>query len=331
MNEHPHQAGLIWAITGASGFVGTNLSQHLGRHQVPLRLLVRTTRPVGVEATTVEGDLASRAALSLLTRDADVVVHAAAYVHRPTPSHSEQEACWQTNVEGTRHLLDAIADNGRDSFVIFISTVNVYKPDDGPLREGSVLGPNSVYGSTKLEAEKLILSACKQGRIRAAILRPSVIIGPGAPGNVGRLISMAKRKVFLQVAGKEVRKSLLPVENLIAAIEAVAAEQPSGGIFNVAGGDPMSLSEIRQTLSETLRTRLLTIPLPFLLLRLMEPVFRVAGPVLPTAGRLRDQILTYARPVIVDDTKLRTEIPYSDEITPRDALRRQIISAVEQS
>ena len=290
-----------------------------------MRLLFRAPVPLPFPATAVQGDLFDDAALSELVTGADVVVHSAAFVHRNTRSAREHDLCWKTNVDGTRRLIDAVARSGSDPFLIYVSTVSVYDAQRETLTEETATLPANVYGRSKLQAEQDILEACTAGKLRAAILRPAVVIGPGAPGNVARLIAMARKGFFLSDGSGRVRKSLLPIENLIAAIEAVATLEPPVAVFNV-GGDPLTLGEIRETIQRGLGSKARAVPLSPLRL-LTSPLLEPARKMLPPLRRVSEQVSTYTRSVVVDDTKLRAETSYHPVISPAESLLQQTLAS----
>ena len=66
-----------------------------------------------------------------------------------------------------------------------------------PITEETVSLPNSPYGMTKLEAEKLIRAwVSEDDERRAIIIRPTVVFGPGSKGNVFRLIRQIEKGLF---------------------------------------------------------------------------------------------------------------------------------------
>src|SRR5450755_2038262 len=175
----------LWAVTGASGFIGAALLRSLDVDGVPVRTLSRTPldRPDHLAA-----DLRDPVAIRQLVQDASVVVHLGAYVHRSVRSPESRAECDAINVGGTRLLVEAIAAAPSAPFLIFISRANVYAPSGRAVDESAPLGPSAAYGQSKLDAERLVLAA----PIRATVLRPAIVFGTGAPGNLERLIRMIR-------------------------------------------------------------------------------------------------------------------------------------------
>jgi len=234
----------LWAVTGASGYLGRALRADLDESAIPSRGLARRG---GVELVA---DVRDREVVRSLVRGASVVVHLAAYVHRAQRSKEAVQECWSINVDGTQTLIDALTALNPNAFTIFVSSANVYGPSDGMVDELSRPNPCTPYGRTKLEAEGRFRDAVQTSRIRGCILRPALIFGPGAPGNLGRLASMVRSGWVLEIARGEQRKSIVPVSHAVGAIRAVASQQTAcnGEVINVAG-EAFTIHEIVSTLA----------------------------------------------------------------------------------
>ena len=118
---------------------------------------------------------------------------------------------YKNNVNGTLSVLEAIKGSDVKNF-LFSSTAAVYK--DGNLRvtENSKISPKSIYGKTKVKAEKLIRTKCKKLGINYGILRYFNIAGASPSGKIGLLnksdnlfknysSQIVKKKAILKVYG----------------------------------------------------------------------------------------------------------------------------------
>jgi nucleoside-diphosphate-sugar epimerase len=246
----------LWAITGASGYLGRALRADLSVAGIPSRGLARAGAEIA--ADTRDSD-----AVRALVRGADVVVHLAAYVHRAARGRAARNECWSVNVDGTQAVIDAVAAESPSAFAIFVSTANVYGPSEAPLDEASPCRPATAYGQSKLEAEGRFLSAVRSGAIRGCVLRPAVIFGPGAPGNMARLAAMVCSGRVVQIAHGAARKSIVPVSTAVGAIRAVATAQAAvnGEVINVAG-EPLRIAEIIDRLAAARGAAPRTISIP---------------------------------------------------------------------
>ena len=170
-------------VTGATGFLGTNLVHALVERGHQVRALVRPGRGVrGVlqgDVETVMGDLGDSSALRRMMQGCDWCFHAAASYHLWLPDYRPMYAA---NIEGTRHVLEAAVACGI-SRVIYTSTVGcigiphtrngrVIPSDESTVQPASERF--SHYKRTKWEAEKLALEFAARGA-------PVIIVNPTAP------------------------------------------------------------------------------------------------------------------------------------------------------
>jgi nucleoside-diphosphate-sugar epimerase len=164
-------------ITGATGKVGSRLTQRLTRHGHQVRALVRDpTRNVeglGAAAELAQGDLLDTESLAAAVRGVDAVVHCAAFFRGAT-----SEQAHSVNDLGTQHLANAARDASVKRFV-FTSTGLVYGPNHGrPVREDDPCAPVDGYPQSKLAAERFLLA--REG-LDVRVLRLPFVYGDGDP------------------------------------------------------------------------------------------------------------------------------------------------------
>lgn len=298
-----------WAVTGASGYIGT--------------ALCRTLVAQGHDVRTLVGDVRDAAAVEQLVATADVVVHLAAYVHRRASSRAQQRECHAVNVEGTRVVTDAVMRRAPAAFLEYISSANVYGPSTTAAVETVVLEPRTFYGRTKVEAEQVVRDAIARG-LRAAILRPAMVFGPGAPGNLARLVGFVRRGVVLMLGSGENRKTLAPIERLVAAMIAVASAQEitAGEVYNV-GGTALSLKTILDTIADELAVKPRTIRLPLAPVKGAAWLFDTLTGWTP-APSVRQMVETYVAPSLIDDSKLSQLPSFRDQTDATERLRATV-------
>ena len=130
-----------YLLTGGSGRLGTELRKLLPGVIAPPRQELDVTKREQVKR--VLGQCRP-----------EVVVHAAAYTD-VAQAEVQKEACWQTNVEGTENICQALRET--PAFLVYISTDYVFSGQRGNYREDEEPGPPSnYYGCTKLEAENRV-------------------------------------------------------------------------------------------------------------------------------------------------------------------------------
>lgn len=237
-------SGGLSLVTGASGFLGGRLAARLAAAGAPLRLLSRfpAERPPVGRVESLAGDIGDPARVRQAVEGVETVYHAAALV----PGRGTDAEMRETNVEGTRHVVEACLEAGVRRLV-FVSSIAAYGV---PLRpvvdEGAPLGGVDAYGSSKSAAEAIVRERCR-GRMEFAILRPCQIYGPGdGTGFTPRLVRLL-RAPLLPVASPPRPFSLVHVEDVVdALIEAGTRPGVRAGAYNIASGPPTSLRELAE-------------------------------------------------------------------------------------
>ncbi|CAH0047147.1 unnamed protein product [Clonostachys solani] len=176
-------------ITGASGFVGQNLVQHLlddesGQYSLVLTDIVLPTVPKGVKwpdkAKCIQADLFSDAA-AVVYEDIDAVY----MFHGIMSSAAEADfdLGMRVNVDSTRSLLEVLRKTRPGVKVIYTSAGAVHGGKiTEPVTEGARTTPQSSYGCEKMICEYLINEYHRRGFINALVFRlPSISVRAGKP------------------------------------------------------------------------------------------------------------------------------------------------------
>lgn len=205
------------AITGATGFVGTHLTEVLTQLGKPLRVLARQPDKVRFnDVDIVAGDLSSAAALAALCKGANTVIHCAGKV--AACSREEFEAA---NVAGTQAMVGAASLAGVTRFVHVSSLA---------AREPSV----SDYAASKRAGEDLV--SCLGDGCSWAILRPPAVYGPGDRATLP-LIKQLTQRLAIVPGTAQGRASLIHVRDLATAIAYLALEAPlEGTVYELDDG-----------------------------------------------------------------------------------------------
>jgi len=167
-------------VTGGAGFIGTGLLRRLLQEQTEKRLEIRAldVRPNRVGGyTSIQGDILDVPVLEQAMKDCDIVVHLAAFLGVRL-SDRDRLKCLETNITGTRNVLDACLANDVRK-LIFTSSSEVYGENGTePFSETSPLCPKSVYAVSKLAGEEYIQAYATRYGFDYSILRPFNVYGP---------------------------------------------------------------------------------------------------------------------------------------------------------
>lgn len=277
------------ALTGATGFIGQWLLRELPKRGYRLRVLLRRPSAVPMEAASaVVGDLARPQNMAAALADADAVIHSAGVAH--AMSGLPEDDYRVLNTEATIGLARAAQRAGAKRF-IFLSSIRAQSGPtaDHVLTEDLPPQPTDAYGRSKLAAEQ----GLAQLDLDWVALRLVLVYGAGVKGNMAELLRFARAPYPLPLGGLRGRRSLLALDNLVAAIDTVLAapgrlRQP----LIVADPGALSIPEMIAALRRGLGRSPGLVPLPPALLKAalhvagrMEIYQRLAGSLVaePTA------------------------------------------------
>ncbi len=248
-------------MTGAAGFVGSTLVEHLLRLGWEVRGVDAFTDYYDpmvkhknlesskcnshvelIEADLVESDLHA------LVDNVDVVFHLAAQPGVRMSWSDDFATYVRTNVLATQLLLDAVRDSRIDRFV-YASSSSVYgNSAPVPTPESSDLQPYSPYGVTKLAAEQLCVAYAANFGVPTVSLRYFTVFGPRQRPDMAihRMIEASLTGSIFRLFGDGSQlRDFTFVDDIVAAtVAAASAELAPGEVFNVAGGSSVTVNEL---------------------------------------------------------------------------------------
>ncbi len=170
-------------VTGATGFLGSHVARALLARGEEVRVLVRPSSDLraleGLDAERFQGDLRDRSSLDRAMSSVKRVFHVAADYRLWARDPRE---IYESNVTGTRNLLDAAKSAGVEKFVYTSTVATIAVPREGDLpnetTQSSVSEMIGHYKRSKFEAEQCALSAA-QADLPVVIVNPTTPVGPG--------------------------------------------------------------------------------------------------------------------------------------------------------
>lgn len=228
-------------FTGASGFLGYNI-----------RPILEKSYDVHTIGLTDDDDIKINMAKEVppINTHYDVVLHAAGKAHTVPKTEAEKQVFYDVNYQGTVNLCKALEDAGVPKALIFISTVAVYGCEFGDLiDESHQLNGNTPYADSKIKAEEYLTTWCLDHQVKLSILRPSLLAGKKAPGNLGAMVNGIKKGFYMNIAGGKVVKSILMAEDIARLIPIL---EEKGGIYNVCDTRQPSFGEISMSVAQQL-------------------------------------------------------------------------------
>ena len=232
-------------FTGASGFLGYNT----------LPILIKKYETVHTMGLTDADDIKVNLAKEVppINTHYDVVLHACGKAHVVPRTEAEKQAFFDVNYQGTVNLCAALEKVGVPKSLVFISTVAVYGCESGELiTEEHPLNGEIPYAKSKIMAEEYLTQWCERNGVILGILRPSLLAGKNAPGNLGAMVNGIRKGFYLNIAGGKVKKSILMAEDIAHLLPLVAEK---GGIYNVCDTYQPSFGQIAESVARQLGKR----------------------------------------------------------------------------
>jgi len=310
-------------VTGATGAIGPRVVQALHEAGFSIHTFSRNPPPMDMLPADVEthvGDVTDQSIVQAAMQGIDVVIHLAALLHVVNPPLALQERYEQINVGGTANVVQAAIASGVRRVVLF-STIAVYGYSTGQvLTEDSPSQPDTLYGITKLAAERIVLGARRtDGQPLGTVLRVGAIYGARVKGNYAQLVRALARKRFIPVGAGQNRRSLI-YERDAAQAAVLAATHPAaaGRVYNITDGKYHTLNEINAAMCEALSRKPPRCALPVRPVRLaagiLEDGLRVLGRKSPIGRATVDKFI---EDVAVDGSRIQRELGF----VPRYDLR----------
>ena len=231
-------------FTGGTGFLGKNV--------MPLLQKDYEVTTCGITSEDmIQGNLAKM--VPELLQQYDIVLHAAGKAHVVPKTEEEKKLFFDINYQGTVNLCKALEQVGVPKALVFISTVSVYGCDYGELiTEDHPLNGNTPYAKSKIMAEEYLTDWCNKHQVVLGILRPSLLAGKNAPGNLGAMVNGVRKGFYMNIAGGKVTKSVLMAEDIARLLPLVAEK---GGTYNVCDTRQPSFGELSVSVARQLGKR----------------------------------------------------------------------------
>ena len=222
-------------ITGASGFIGSYLKEHLSGYEISTLSLRDSNwkdQPI----------------------DADVVIHCAGLAHsRGYSSEDYFEINSKLTIDFAQHCMKTV------SHFIYLSSLIVYGEGNvGLINSNSPLEPISAYGKSKVEAEKGLLQIQNKD-YKVSILRLPLVYGKGVSGNLRTLVRFSKY-IFVLPRFKN-QRAMINLQFIVEFVESIIKKPTSESIFILVDKEPYGSVDIIRSLRS--KRGLMSLVLPF--------------------------------------------------------------------
>jgi len=237
-------------LTGGFGFIGKRFIKKYSKDYDIIVFATKEDEANGKEYSHFknvifeEGSIVGKKIFDVVNKHKpDTIIHLAALTGLAR-CHVNPEKAFQVNVFGTQNVLDACSKT--NSKFIFISSREVYGETKGKQSsEDDPLYPNNVYGTTKLEGEKLVQQMSKKYNFDFTILRLTNVYGPeGDQYGAQIIIKDALFKKRIRILGGDQRLNFVYVDDIVDLINLVLQDKRSSKlVFNVGSEYSVTINE----------------------------------------------------------------------------------------
>lgn len=318
------------AVTGATGFIGKAVVRELVSRAFNVRAVMRTVNsglaPQDSHITYIAvGEINSYTDWCEALTGVDFVIHCAARAHVMHETEADALAAYRAvNVQGTRRLAVQAAAAGVRRFVFLSSIgVNGVFTDElprglkAPRNDGSgspgfarddAVNPIEDYAISKWEAEQALWEVSAKTGLEVVVVRPPLVYGPVAKGNLARLLKLVCSGVPLPFGTVQNKRSLIGLDNLVdLLIRCVGHPAAAGQTFLVSDGEDLSTPDLLRHMAAAMCRSARLFPVPVSLLRLTgsflgkrAEINRLVGSLQIDSSHTR-QVLGWAPPVSIEE------------------------------
>ena len=220
----------------------------------------------------VVGDLNASTDWSAALEGVDCVVHCAARSHVMQRGQRDSLSEYQcVNIDGARRLAEQAAAFGVRRLV-FLSSIKVNGEQTAPgvpFLFSDVAAPEDAYGSSKWKAEQALWKVAADTGLDVVVVRPPLVYGPGAKGNLNRFLKLACSGVPLPLASVQNKRSLIGLDNLVdLLIRCVDHRGVARQTLLVSDGEDVSTPDLLRYMMASMGRAVRIFPVPVPMLRL---------------------------------------------------------------
>ncbi len=242
------------AVTGASGFVGRRLVEHLKSiGQSPIAISRRPGGAAAARHVLIDG-YGDVTGLARQLRGVESLIHLAARAHQDSTGTADTQLFKAANVQTTLNVAQACMAAGVRRLV-FVSSIGVNgSRSDHPFTEEDAPAPSEPYAISKWEAERALTALVAGSSMNVVILRPPLVYGPGCPGNFGRLVRWVASSRLVPLGALAAPRTFVFLDNLVDAL-VVAARHPdiANSTFLVADSSDVTVGAVVRILAGVLQ------------------------------------------------------------------------------
>lgn len=241
-------------ITGINGFVGTHLKEFLQKKSYDVYGIDRHLE----QSNILKADVRDKKRMLYVVKNVkpDMIFHLAGQ-SSVKKSMVLPKLTEDTNVSGTKNLLDACVDAELNPKILVASSSEVYGIQKKfPINEEARLNPINFYAESRIRQEKLSMDYFRDYNMNIVITRAFTHTGPGqkpsfvCPNLAKQIAEIEKkhRKPIVKVGNIKIRRDFTDVRDVVKAYNLTLEKCDFGQIYNICSGKSYSIKEVLDTL-----------------------------------------------------------------------------------
>jgi dihydroflavonol-4-reductase len=318
-----------YLITGATGFIGPHLIKKLAHEGHTCRCLVRPgsegkiLQIPGVQI--ISGDITRPESLAGIADKMDCLLHLGTLGH--TSNFAVTESMFETiNVHGTINIMNEALRAGIKKIIHCSTVAAMGICNEIPSTENTKCNPHHPYGRSKLKAESEVKRMVVENGLPAAIVRFSMVYGPGDPRDILKLTRMAKKGIFPKIGNKPKLTPLIHVKDAVEGLLLAAEKGRAGEIYLITNNQSEPFDRIREIIRDTLGIKWPNFYVPefaaLTLASLVEKMYTIFGKSPPVT---RKNIESTLADRVFSTEKARKELGFKPAVDPVEGLRETVL------
>jgi nucleoside-diphosphate-sugar epimerase len=315
-------------VTGASGVIGSRLVERLYGSGKKIKVLTRNKPNVekllNFDIDLHIGDLEDPVTLKNISKDIEVVIHCAGIGNVSAISKKDYETFYKVNVEGTLNLAKECSQKNVKKFIHLSSTAAMGLIRDIVSTEKTPCNPKTPYQKSKYLSEQKLLEMSGKFDLPVVVLRPSMVYGPFAGGELLRWCRTLKKGLFPRVGFGKNLTPMIYIDDLMNGIVAAIQMGKPKETYLLCSNQSYEMNEIIDIITTELKIKFVpTVPKSILLASafIIENLSRIFGfePFVTTRN-----ILSLSSNRLFDITKAKSDLGFNPSYTIGQGIRESI-------
>ena len=259
-------------VTGAGGWLGLELVTQLLEMGEKVRAfdfrknnkLDKLQDLYKQQLEIVIGDICNKDSIDNSLCGINTVYHLAGKVHVIPTNKDEVDNFFKINTYATQQLFELCLEHNVEK-VIFFSSVSVYEESNFKMNVSSNKIPSTIYGKSKLEAEKIANELYLEKKLPVIIIEPATVYGEGDIGNFKKLENLINKGICVYFGNGKNKKTVIYYKDLIRMVIEISKNNDNLGKTKICATEVLSINDINDILIKKSKKNVIKLHIPLFL------------------------------------------------------------------